>query len=85
LLNRDVRGIWLTYQNARKKQNAPLKTTTQAYVPLSIFKDRSRSILEHLVLHLNEQGLSLTTISTLLNKHRNTIATAYQRGKRKTE
>ena len=84
LLGRDVRGIWLTYQNARKKYSAPLKPETQQYVPVSIFRDRSRSILEHLVLYLkDEQGLSLTTISALLKKHQNTIRTVYQRGRRK--
>jgi len=86
ILNRDPRSIWLTYQNAQSKYPAPLTPSQKPSIPISLFKDRTRSILEHLVLYTrDEQGLSLTTISTLLNKHRNTIATAYQRGKRKTE
>ncbi len=83
MLNRDVRGIWVTYQNTKKKHSATFKPS-QIYIPLSTFNDRSRSILEHLVLYLkDQQGLDLTTISTLLNKHRNTIATTYKRGRRK--
>ncbi len=84
ILNRDPRSIWITYRNAQAKYPKLLLSSQKITVPLSIFKDRTLSILEHLVLHLkDEQGLKLTTISTLLRKHHNTISTVYQRGKRK--
>ena len=83
ILNRDIVSIWITYKNARIKHSAEFKPTQQ-YVPLSIFRDRSLSILEHLIVFLkDQQGLDFTTIRTLLNKHRNTIATTYRRGKKK--
>ena len=83
-LNRDPRGIWLTYQNAKAKHPALLAPSEKPSIPLSLFKDRSRSILEHVVLYVKyEQGLSLTTISTLLRKHHSTVSTAYNRGRRK--
>ena len=54
-----------------------------ASVPLSIFKDRSLSVLETLVFYLKNRGLSLKEISTLINRDQRTIWTVFNRAKKK--
>ena len=84
LLNRDASSISITYKDARTEHPALLSPKQEIKIPISLFKDRSRAILEHLVLYVkDEQGLNLTTISTLLGKHHSTVSTAYTRGRRK--
>lgn len=83
VLNRDQRGIWSTYRRACTKYPRTLPTNSAHHVPLSLFHNRTLSILEHITSHLRDQHLPLKTIATLLNKHPSTISTTYRRARRK--
>ncbi|MFC1728656.1 hypothetical protein ACFLZ7_04320 [Nanoarchaeota archaeon] len=53
-------------------------------VPLSLFRDRSISVLEALSEHLKDKkGLSYHEIAVLLNRDDRTIWTCYNRAKKK--
>ena len=55
-----------------------------SHLPISIFKDRSISVLEAIVEYLHEvKGLNFKTISTLLNRNERTIWTVYSRVQKK--
>ena len=59
------------------------KIENLAFVPLSIFKDRSLSVLETLVYYLKDSGFTFKEISLLINRDQRTIWTVYSRAKRK--
>ena len=59
------------------------KVENIAYVPLSIFKDRSTTALEALVIHLKDLGFSFKEISLLINRDQRTIWTVYNRASKK--
>ena len=80
LLKRDDRTIWLTYNNAVKK-NVKVEVVSEFYVPVSIFSDRKFSILESAVAYFVSKGLSFKQISELLGKNPKTIWTVYHRYK----
>jgi hypothetical protein len=85
LLNRDDRTIWGAHKSANEKLNGNLsmeKSTVK--IPLSIFKDRSLSVLEALAEYLKEElNLRYCKIAVLLNKDPRTIWTVYNRAKKK--
>ncbi len=87
LINRDQRTIWTVYQRAQKKKKetdeANFKLENLACIPLSIFKNRSLSVLEALVFYLKNLGLSFKDISTLINRDQRTIWTVFTRAKEK--
>ena len=64
-----------------KKSNSKLENI--AYIPLSIFKDRSITALEALVFHLKNNGFSFKEISLLINRDQRTVWTVYNRAKKK--
>lgn len=82
LLNRDQRGIWCTYNNAKTKQPEAQTSIATMTVPVSLFSSRAKSILEHLVLHLKETH-TLAQIAKMLNKSPSTIATTHSRARKK--
>ena len=85
LLNRDDRTIWGAYNSAKEKsgiESAP--EGSRINIPLSIFKDRSLSVLEALAEYLKEDlNLRYCRIADLLNKDQRTIWTVYNRAKKK--
>ncbi|MFH1409778.1 MAG: hypothetical protein ABIH34_07740 [Nanoarchaeota archaeon] len=84
LLNRDERTIWSTHAAARKKHPKPLIVKSSQYaVSLSLFKDRTYSILEILVTELKRQGLSFKDIAHHLGRAYPTVWTACRRAKEK--
>ncbi|MEK6947048.1 MAG: hypothetical protein AABX32_05575 [Nanoarchaeota archaeon] len=87
LLNRDDRTIWGAYKSAKEKSNNAnnnFSSESNIKIPLSIFKDRSLSILEALAEYLKEElNLRYCKIAVLLNKDPRTIWTAYNRAKKK--
>lgn len=83
LLNRDDRTIWTTYNNSIRKYPKKLDISGSVHIPISIFSDRKKSVLESLVIFLKKQGYSFTEISVLLKKDYQTIYTSYKRGDRK--
>ncbi|MBN1544654.1 hypothetical protein JW898_04280 [Candidatus Woesearchaeota archaeon] len=85
LLNRDDRSIWTSYTRAAKKSRQQFTTSDDdLMIPLSIFQDRSMSILEHVVDHLKtEHKLSNSGIARLISKNPSSIATVANRASAK--
>ncbi len=84
LLNRDHRTIWITYDSAYKKIKEPFSKKKRDYfIDIEKFSNRRISVLEIVCNHLTELGFSITQISSLLNKHRNTIWSVLSRYKKK--
>lgn len=85
-LNRSVRTIYTTYQNAKDKlpkKMIPSKDELY-FVPAEDFCDRKFSPLEIVVKHLKESyGLSIKDISKIIKRNSSTVWTVYNRGKRK--
>ena len=84
LIQRDERGIWITYRNAKKKQREAFTFPEHDIkLPIKIFTKRF-SILESLVRYLKEQrGMKVANIAHLINKSTSTIWTVYNRAKGK--
>jgi len=87
LTNRDERNIWTIYHRAsikRAERKFIAEKRPNFFIPLSVVKDRSLSILEVLVSYL-KQNTSFTNhqIALLLNRSDKTIWTVYNRAKKK--
>jgi hypothetical protein len=87
LLNRDERTIWVTFENAKKKQKnliVPKKSISQ--VPFALLRNRHLSILESVSIFLKEKKkFTLTQISYIIKKDTSTIWTAISRANKKLE
>ena len=83
LLNRSNKTIWTTYDNALKKNVKP-EISYEVFIPLFIVSNRRLSTLENICAYMKDElSLSLSRISRLLGKNKNTIWTAYHRAKKK--
>ncbi len=82
---RDQRSVWATYQRARKKKKQKFLLKEEQYIfPLSIFKNRSYSLLESVVFYANTvYNLSNPQIAKLLHKSPNSIAVLMKRARDK--
>jgi len=80
ILKRRPSTIYATYRQARKRMVGRLVVSGRDIIPLSIFQDRSYSILESLVhfLHCNE-GLSMKKLTEKLRTGYSTNRTVYRR------
>jgi len=89
IINRDDRSVWTSYRRACKKSKElfEIDMSKETYLlPLSIFKDRTKSILEQITFYLHEQyELSGYKVASLLNKHPSSIATVLNRARKKDE
>ncbi len=87
LLNRDQKSIWGSYQRAKKKKLWKQGQKQEAYyLPISIFSNRSLSLLESVVLHLHQTyNLTNPQIAKLLHKSPNSMAVLLKRAKEKNE
>ena len=85
ILNRDDRTIWGAYSGSKQKIKDSLSVSDASVkVPVSIFKDRSLSVLEALAEYMKDQlNMRYCKIAMLLNKDQRTIWTVYKRAKRK--
>jgi hypothetical protein len=81
LLNRDDRSVWNSCARAgRASVRATVTKEDDILIPIAVFQDRSRSILEHVVSYLREShGLSNSRIARLTNKNPSAIATVANR------
>lgn len=81
---RDERGIWGSYQRAKKKMTEAFAITdSKVHLPLDIFKDRTKSILASAITYLHEeQQMRFSKIAKLLNKKYSTVYTTYARRKK---
>ena len=70
ILNRDDRTIWDACRSATEKLNGELPDSHSSIsIPISIFSDRSLSILEALTVYLKEElSMRYCGIASLLNK-----------------
>lgn len=83
LLNRNSKSIWANYQRAKGKELV-LSGNQKYLIPISILNNRSFSLLESVILHLNQTyGLTNAQIANLLRKSPNSIAVLLKRAKRK--
>lgn len=85
ILNRDPRSVWGTYHRAktRNKKNIVNISASEKYlIPLQLFSDRSKSLLEHVVFHLHQvHQLTNPQIAVLLHRSPNSIAVLYKRAR----
>lgn len=83
IVKRSNKTIWTTYNNAIKKE-VTLNTDSEIVVPLAIIANRNLSTLENVCLYLKEEfSFSLSKISRLLDRNKNTIWTTYKRTQEK--
>ncbi len=85
LINRDERSTWSSYQRAKLKMKKKFVDKNEEYrLPVSIFQDRSYSLMESLLIYLSKYyGLSNKEMAKLLNKSSNSIAVVVKRAKEK--
>lgn len=85
LLNRDPRGIWISYNNAIKKKKERFIVKDAKYIiPISIFKENKYGALELISEYLHDNyNLSYHEIAILLNRDDRTIWTSYHNIKKK--
>ena len=85
--NRNQKSVWATYQRAwKKKKQKFISTEEKYYFPLSLFKDRSYSLLESIILYLKiTYNLSNPQIAKLLHRSPNCIAVLMKRARDKHE
>lgn len=84
LFGRSVKTIWQAYNSSKKKYSFPLVADDFSLtIPISLFKDRSLSILEHIVFNLKGKGMKFSEIARALKRNPRTIWTVYDRAKKK--
>ena len=85
ILNRDERTIWGAYNSSKKDSCQRFFINhSKFYVPITIFKDRSLSVLETLTEYLKDTfNLRYCEIASLLGRDDRTIWTVYHRAKKK--
>ena len=87
LTNRDERAISMTYRVGLKKSSRKLNDNSfEISFPLSLLKNRKKSILEIICFYLySEKKLTFNEISSLLKKNYQTIWTVIRRYNEKNE
>jgi hypothetical protein len=89
LLNRDDRTIWTLYHRAEQKsvkEQVERVISREIIIPSSVFRDRSLSIMEVLVVYLKEdRAFTYREIGQLLQRNERTIWTIYSRAGKKKE
>jgi len=86
LISRNEKNVWAACQRAKRKNKKHLKAEEKYHLPVSIFKDRSYSLLENVVFYLNRvHHLSNKEIAKLMKKSPNSIAVLMKRARDKHE
>jgi len=87
LISRDQRTVWTVYQRTTKKKKESSENVSKleniSYIPLRIFKNRSVTALEAIILYLKDSGFSFKEISLLINRDQRTVWTVHQRAAKK--
>lgn len=84
LLARNYDPIAITYRNAKKKMPEQLNISSRQSIPLSIFQNKTLSILENLTSFLKEkENMTYHQIAVLLNRNDRTIWTVCNRARQK--
>lgn len=81
---RDERGIWGSYNRAKKKNPDKYRFEIDTAIPIEVFSDRKKSILEAAIAYLvDEKRMKFSEIARKLGKKYTTIYTTYMRAKKK--
>ena len=87
ILNRDERSIWTSHNRSKEKMPGPFAKEdldSSTLIPVKIFAERRRSIMENLVIYLKEKtGQTNYKIAKSLNKTPSMIYTVYKRARAK--
>lgn len=84
ILGRSSKTIWQAYNSSKKKYPSFLVADDFALtIPISLFKDRRLSILEHIVSELRKRGMKFSDIARTLKRDPRTIWTVCSRAKKK--
>lgn len=84
IAGRDQRNIAATYHRAKEKEpELLLELPVRHYFPLKLLQDRRLSVFEHVVAHLQRQGLTLSEIAAITRRDQRTIWTLAHRAKMK--
>lgn len=84
LLGRSTKTLWQAYNSSKKKH--PLQLIADDFsltIPISLFKDRRLSILEHIVFYLKMEGMRFSDIARALKRNPRTVWTVYSRARKK--
>ncbi|MBI5398695.1 hypothetical protein HZB03_04490 [Candidatus Woesearchaeota archaeon] len=82
ILKRDDRSVWTSYQRALRKSKEPfvIDISTGIFLPVFLFSERTKSVLEHVVSYLGAvHKFSNSKIAVLLHKNPASIATVHKR------
>ncbi len=83
LLGKSVNTIWATYQHACKRKIVS-RSENKYFLPISLFQNRSLSLMETIVLHLNQiYHLKNKEIASLLHTSHSSVAVLMKRAKDK--
>ncbi len=83
LLGKSVNTIWATYQRACGRKTI-FKSENKYFLPISLFQNRSLSLMETIVLHLNQiYHLKNKEIASLLHTSHSSVAVLMKRAKDK--
>jgi hypothetical protein len=78
LLKRDNRTIWSTYEQSKKKHPGPVHGDGLP-VPVRVFADREKGVLEAIVLYFRNKGMRYSEIGRMLDRDTRTIWTVGNR------
>jgi hypothetical protein len=77
-LARNDRTVWTAYKKAAEKQKERIKAEgCEIFIPASIFKNRSLTVLEAMIVYLKEKNLKYSKIAQILNRDQRNIWTLY--------
>ena len=80
VLNRKLPTVYTSYRNSKIKLKRNLSIQPSINIPFDVFKNRSHSLLESLIHHLHDnENMSFTKITQLINRSYSTVRTSYQR------
>lgn len=84
VLGRSVKTLWQAYASSKKKYPFSLRADDFSLtIPISLFKDRRLSVLEHIVFYLKESDMKFSEIARALKRNPRTVWTVYQRARKK--
>lgn len=84
LLGRSVKTVWQAYNFSKRKYSRQFTGHDFSLtIPVSVFKDRRLSVLEHIVIYLKNTGMKFSEIARRLERDPRTIWTVYSRAKKK--
>ena len=85
ILNRNERTVWTAYHQAKRRLKTEFDIPEEAteFIPITRFRDRKFSVLEHIVSFLKEKEYANKDIALLLNRTQTTVSTVLGRASKK--